>query len=172
LVFEQGGGSALGLKSIAGEYNKFEIRDNCAGGNTLHTGFYKNNSAQFASGQNGVTVGTGQYYTVNGVGTQTVKVNFATALTGAAWRNAIVKFVFHGVTGGFAAEEYAEYAVPITGLATWAIGTPTKIFGTALTITQTAATSTSVTFTVAGGDVTQNVSIMLSGTGSNSLTFG
>lgn len=44
LVCEQGGASALGVKIISGGGSYYEVRDNCAGGNSLYVGFYDNNN--------------------------------------------------------------------------------------------------------------------------------
>jgi hypothetical protein len=94
-----------------------------------------------------------------GTGTRTVTVTFGQTLNGGFWRNAIVEIVFHGVTAGLANEEYARYYIPVLGLSAWAIGTPVKVYGATLTITQTATTNNSVTFTVAGGSTSQIVSM-------------
>lgn len=96
-----------------------------------------------------------------GTGTQTVTVTFGTTLVGAFWRNAIVEVVFHGMTAGAANDENSRYYIPLYGLSDWNIGTPVKVYGSNLTFTQTATTSNSVTFTVAGGSTSQVVSMFV-----------
>jgi hypothetical protein len=105
--------------------------------------------------------GTASQRTYAGTGTQTVTVNFVSTLTGAIWLNGIVEVVFHGITTGAASPEYSRYYIPVSGLSAWAIGTPVKVYGNDLTITETASTSNSVTFTVAGASTSQRVSIFV-----------
>lgn len=118
-----------------------------------------------------VKIGVSSQNSYNGTGTQTVTARFGTTLSGAVWRNAIIEIVFHGITAGAANEEYARYYIPIAGVSAWAIGTPVKVYGATLTITQTASTSSSVSFTVAGGSGSQIVSIYALGTAQGGLVF-
>lgn len=96
-----------------------------------------------------------------GTGTITVTATFGTNLSGAFWRNAIIEVVFHGITAGAASPEYSRYYIPVSGVTTWGIGTPVKVYGDNLTITQTANSSNSVTFTVAGASASQVVSMFV-----------
>lgn len=162
IVCEQGGGSAIGLKALSGGASHYEIIDNTAGGNVLYAGFNVSNLLTSINGLNVLTCGSGSQLNKTGTGTFTVKINFVTALTGAAWRNALCNLVFAGIEAGGGNEQYAKYRVPILGSANYAIGTPVNEAGSALTITQTASTPASVTFTVAGASVAQHSTLMVS----------
>lgn len=95
--------------------------------------------------------------TYSGAGTLTVTVTFELTLTGAANRNACAEILFAGCDSGASFNQIAKYLVPISGASAWAIGTPVSLNG-ALTITQTASTASSVTFTIAGGSTSQATS--------------
>lgn len=108
-----------------------------------------------------VKTGRAAQRTYYGTGTRTVVTTFGTNLSGAFWRNAIIEIVFHGMTAGAASPEYSRYYIPVSGVSTWAIGTPVKVYGDNLTITETASASNSVTFTVAGASTSQVVSMFV-----------
>lgn len=100
--------------------------------------------------EGGQAIGASSQRTYRATGTITITVKFGTALTGAFWRSGLVEFMFDGQTSGGASRQAARYYIPIEGLSAWNIGTPVAIYGSGLTITQTANSTTSVTFTVVG----------------------
>ena len=109
-------------------------------------------------------MGTMAEKTYSGSGTLTVVAHFGTTLSGSVWRNAVIEVLFQGITSGAASNQVARYYIPVSGLSVWALGTPTLIYGATLTILQTANSSSTVTFTVAGGNASQIVSIYVMGT--------
>lgn len=98
----------------------------------------------------GQAIGATSQRTYTATGTITIVVKFGLALTGAVWRSGLVEIMFDGYTAGGASRQAARYYIPIEGLSAWSIGTPVAIYGSGLTITQTANSTTSVTFTVTG----------------------
>jgi hypothetical protein len=98
----------------------------------------------------GQAIGATSQRTYTATGTITIVVKFGLALTGAAWRSGLVEIVFDGITAGGSNRQAARYYIPIEGVSAWSIGTPVSIYGSGLTITQTANSTTSVTFTVTG----------------------
>lgn len=106
-----------------------------------------------------------------GTGALTVTATFNTTLNGNFWRNAIVEVVFHGIQPGADTLTYSRYYIPVQGILTWNTVTPVKVYGSNLTITQTATTSTSVTFTVVGGSVNEVASMYVLATANNGVSL-
>jgi hypothetical protein len=106
-----------------------------------------------------------------GTGALTVTATFNTTLNGSFWRNAIIEVVFQGMTAGGDAGTLSRYYIPIQGITAWNITTPVKVYGTNLTITQTANANNSVTFTVAGPFANEVGSMFVLATANNGVSL-
>jgi len=174
IMNEQGGASARPLVARGGRASYYDIRGSVGGAPDLFADFYRSNTLMLRDGPASAwRIGKAHQREYNGTGTQTIRVAFAQDLDGSANYNGVVELLFSGVTPTNANRQVAKYLIPInsSSASALAIGTPVKIAGDDLTITQTASAASGVTFDVAGSSTSQNVSILVTGTANRGLAF-
>lgn len=160
VVCEQGGAGAVGVKSYASRTTYIGIRDNVQGGNILHSTWNaQGNTLENIGRSFGVKTGSGWTRTYQAEGTFSVRVGMGATLTGAVVRSGVLVVRFHGADNSGANPRSAEYRIPITGTSTYSIGTPVKIWGDDLTITQIDNSASHVTLTVAGASTINRSSL-------------
>ena len=92
-------------------------------------------------------------------GTHTVVVDNLLDTVGSSYTKALIELTLVGVDPVGSDAIVSKYYVVATGLGTWTLGTPVKIYGNDITITLSSSTSTSITLTVSSAASTSSLSV-------------
>lgn len=96
---------------------------------------------------------------VSTTGSHTVVINNLYDTLGGSYTQALIELTLVGINVFGSGSIASKYYVVATGLGTWSIGTPVKVYGSDISITLSSSTSTSITLTVSSAASISSLSV-------------